>query len=341
MQFSVGYQANEPLKKSILRHTDVIRELYFPWGSFPTGRGVFTGFEMQKQLQTDLGDYKEAGLFLNWLLNGNCFGRYAQSRILFQEIGDQAQELISRFGLNSVTTTSPLIARFLKNNFSKLEIRASVNMEIGTPDGIEYLLPWFDGFYLKREYNYDLVRLKQMRKFTIDHGKKLYLLANSGCLNYCSARTFHDNLVAHQHEIAEMDNALDFHGVCHLFLNDPNNRIHLLEHTNFIRPEDVAEFEPYCDGMKLATRTNRNPMDITESYAAASWHGNILDLTEPSFSGHFYPEILANDRIPARWLKHRLHCRKNCDCCDCCARIQKQATLVLQPSQTTITETAE
>lgn len=341
MRFSIGYQTNEQLKKSILRHPDVIREVYFPWGKFPTGRGVFAGFEAQKQLEMDLRDYMDAGLSLNWLLNGNCFGRYAQSRILFQEIGDQAQYLINRFSLTSMTTASPLIARFLKNNFPKLEIRASVNMEIGTPEGVEYLLPWFDGFYLKREYNYDLVRLKQMRKFTLDHGKKLYLLANSGCLNYCSARTFHDNLVAHQHEIAEMDNALDFHGVCHLFLNDPANRTRLLEHTSFIRPEDASEFEPYCDGLKLATRTNRNPTDVTEAYAAASWHGNILDLTEPAFSGHFYPEILANDRIPATWLKHRLRCRKNCDRCDYCARIQKQATLVLQPSRTMENENPE
>ena len=33
-------------------------------------------------------------------------------------------------------------------------------------------------------------------------GKELYMLANSGCLNNCSAHVFHDNLVAHEAQIA-------------------------------------------------------------------------------------------------------------------------------------------
>ena len=45
----------------------------------------------------------------------------------------------------SVTTTSPLIAKFIKNNFEELEVRASVNMEIGTVQGLDYLAEYFDG----------------------------------------------------------------------------------------------------------------------------------------------------------------------------------------------------
>lgn len=323
MKFSVGWQANPLLKQSVLLHIDAVREVYFPWSDFSTGRGVIPNPVLQRQLKTDLKDFHEAGLALNLLLNGNCYGKFAQERGFFQSIGDQIELLIAEFSLCSVTTTSPLIARFLKENFPGLEIRASVNMEIGTPEGVEYLLPWFDSFYLKREYNYALARLKQMRKFTIVHGKKLFLLANSGCLNYCSARTFHDNLVAHQHEIAQMDNALDFHGICHLFLKEKANRDVLLQHTNFIRPEDIAFYEPYCDGCKLATRTSRCPADIVEAYAAGYWRGNLLDLTEPSHSGSLYPDILENGRIPSDYHFRRLHCDKNCQACTYCRDIQK------------------
>lgn len=331
MKFSVGYQPDELFRQSVLRHADAVRELYFPWGGFSTGRGVSAGSAFQRKLEEDLTAYSAAGLSMNWLLNGNCYGRYAQSRAFFQKVGDGADELKARFGLRSVTTASPLIARFLKNNFPELEIRASVNMETGTPEAVEYLLPWFDSFYLKREYNYDFARLKRMREFTRARGKKLFLLANSGCLNFCSARTFHDNLVAHQHEIAEMDNALDFHGICHLFLKDGELGRNLLSHTNFIRPEDVARFEPWCDGMKLATRTSRNPSLIVEAYASGFAHGNLLDLTEPAHAGHFHPNILLSGRIPADWLERRWRCGKTCESCGWCAEIQARATVSLNP----------
>lgn len=38
--------------------------------------------------------------------------------------------------------------------------------------------------------------------------KKLdpFRLANSGCMNFCSGQTFHDNLVAHEREINEIVN---------------------------------------------------------------------------------------------------------------------------------------
>lgn len=323
MKFSVGWQNHSGLKKSILHHTDSVREIYFPWGGFTTGRGVQEG--AQAQLEQDLRDFADAGLALNWLLNGNCYGAQAQARDFFQRIGDQTDHLTGTFALKTVTTASPLIARFLKNNFPDLEIRASVNMETGTPESVEYLLPWFDGFYLKREYNYDLARLQEMRQFTLGHGKKLYLLANSGCLNFCSARTFHDNLVAHQHEIAQQDNALDFHGVCHLFLKEAENRKKLLAHTNFIRPEDIGFYEPYCDGCKLATRTSRFPSEIVEAYASGHWSGNLLDLTEPSHAGSLYPAIIENRRISPDYLNHRLHCDKICQSCSYCREVQEAA----------------
>jgi len=50
-------------------------------------------------------------------------------------------------------------------------------MEIGTPEGVEYLEDYFDSFYLKREYNHDRAVILRMRDFCHSHGKKMYLLA--------------------------------------------------------------------------------------------------------------------------------------------------------------------
>ncbi len=330
MKFTVGYQRNDALKEEVMRHTDKICEIYFPWGNFTTGRGVIANSDSQRAMETDLEEYVGAGLKTNLLLNGNCYGRYAQARTFYQSVGDAISELIERFDLSSVTTTSPIIAKFIKGNFPELEVRASVNMEIGSPEGVEYMAQWFDGFYLKREYNWHYEKLTAMRAWCNSLGKKLYLLANSGCLNYCSARSFHDNLVAHQHEIAEMDNAFEFKGVCHEFIRSENNKHRILNHCNFIRPEDMHLFEGLCDGVKLATRTNRNPSAVVKAYCDAHFAGNLLDLTEPSHSQSLYPSVVENARIPEEYAKFRLHCSKQCQTCGYCDEVQKKATLNLE-----------
>ena len=59
------------------------------------------------------------------------------------------------YGLASVTTTSPLIAKFIKENFAEIDVRASVNMGIGTIEGMDYVKDFFYSFYMKRELNRD------------------------------------------------------------------------------------------------------------------------------------------------------------------------------------------
>jgi len=329
MRFHVGYQNKPRFKKFILEHSDQVSELYFPWETFTTGRGVAASREFQKTMESDLAEFSRAGIDLCLLLNGNCYGRASLSRNFFQRLGDTVDFIRETFRLKSVTTSSPLIAKFLRKNFPELKLQASVNMEIGTPEGIEYLLDYFDSFYLKREYNYKLDVLIRMRDFCHSHGKKLFLLANSGCLNYCSARIFHDNLVAHQQEIAEMDNAFVFQSICNIFLKDPKNREEILCKSNFIRPEDIHHYEELCDGIKLATRTNHNPAAVAMAYFTGVWRGNLLDLTEPAHSEYFLPKIIANRRIPEEYAKKRFQCSGICEKCGYCKEIQKQATIEL------------
>ena len=209
-------------------------------------------------------------------------------------------------------------------------IIAAINGDVVvTPEGIEYLLDDFDSFYLKREYNYNKEVILRMRDFCRSKGKKLYILANSGCLNFCSARTFHDNLVAHQHELPEAGERLPFHGVCTRYLKYGWNRENLLAKTNFIRPEDVHLYEDLCDGMKLATRTNFNPLAIVHGYFNGKFRGNLLDLTEPAHSALFPGQIIASKLIPDDYTEFRLNCNKICENCTYCKEVQKKATITL------------
>lgn len=324
----VGYQNSQELKTCVLESKDHISELYFPWQGFTSGRGE-PSQEDHLALEEDLETYSSAGIKLNLLLNGNCYGEQSQSRSFFQEVGDTVFHLYENWGVSVVTTSSPLIAKFLKINFPDIDIRASVNMEIGTPEGASYVAQWFDSFYLKREFNHHLDKIVTMRNWCDKNSKKLYLLANSGCLNDCSARTFHDNLVAHQNEIAKQDNAYAFKGVCHEYLQQDENQKSLLQISNFIRPEEISLYENFVDGIKLATRTTLNPMMIIQAYLSRKHLGNLLDLTEPSHAKNFYPSIIANDKIPADFGKRRWECNHRCQECNACQEVQQNATIKL------------
>ncbi len=311
MKFFVGYQITDaPLIEEIIKHKDQIGEVYFSWGTYPNGRHSalrqvgLTPWEAQARQEQDLQKLADAKIPLNLLFNAMCYGADSQSRAFFEGIGDTVDYLRGRYGLASVTTTSPLIALFLKNNFSDLELRASVNMEIGTVEGMDYMKDTFDSFYLKREFNRDLAAIQKLRSWCDGHGKKLYGLANSGCLNHCSAHVFHDNLVAHEAEIAKMDNGFAFEGVCRKHLKE--NPSAILERTSFIRPEDMNLYEGLFAAVKLATRVSPIPVRILKAYLEGSYSGNTLDLLEPNHAGIFYPQVLENKRIESNVVEERL-----------------------------------
>lgn len=341
MNLFVGYQFRPDLRfvNTIIENKQHIKEVYFSWPSIPNGRnstavkyGV-SEWELLERQKKDLEKIAQAGIGLNLLLNGNCYGKNSLARKFYENIGNLIDDLMRNYGIGSVTTTSPVIAKFIKNNFPTLEVRASVNMEIGTIEGVEYLSEWFDGFYAKRELNRRPKELKVFADRCHEVGKKVYMLANSGCLNYCSARQFHDNLVAHEDEIAYIDNAYNFHGVCREFLNNEKNRMDLLRISNWVRPEDLEKYTNYVDGIKLATRVSNYPEMILRSYISGNYSGNLLQLMEPDFSGIYPNMVLDNHSLPDDFYDQITDCSKNCEVCGKCRSYMMKALKELPEAQ--------
>lgn len=290
--------------KNIIKRKHSISEVYFSWGDFPNGRNnqlvhnQMLPWEALNKQNNDLALLTENGISINLLFNATCYGKESLSRKFFQKIGDTVDYISENYILKVVTTTSPVIANFIKSNFNSIEVRASVNLGIGSTEGMMYISDSFDSFYLKREYNRDFKKIKELKKWCDNNGKKLYALANSGCLNNCSAHMFHDNLVSHESEIAAMDNGFEFSGICSKFLKNEENLKLLLDCTGFIRPEDIGFYEEYFDSMKLATRVNINPLKILDAYIdKKGFNGNMLELLEPNHSSSVYPYILDNKQI--------------------------------------------
>jgi collagenase-like PrtC family protease len=227
-------------------------------------------------------------------------------------------------GVDAVTTMSPMIASTVKRHFSKIDVRASVNMRLGTVKAFEYVRELFDSFCMQREYNRDLQRVRELKEWCDAHGKKLTLLANSGCLNFCAVQTFHDNLVSHESEVCETINVEERSpALCWTYYKNPENWVSFLQNS-WIRPEDVSRYAPYCSVMKLATRMHANPRRVIEAYCRGSFKGNLLDLLEPGHGPIFAPCIVDNSRFPADWFKRTAECDKRCHACSYCAGVLKQ-----------------
>ena len=336
MNFYVGYQISDGWIPYIIQNRDRISGVYFAWGDFPNGRARMNAatetmdpWEIEARQLADLQNLHDAGIELDLLLNGMCYGAESQSRALFERIGNTVDFLCERFSLSAVTTTSPLIAKFLKSNFPRIKVRASVNMEIGTVEGMRYVAQYFDSFYMKREYNRDLCKIYELTAWCKDNGKELGLLANSGCLNFCSAHQFHDNLVAHEAEISAMDNGYQFRGVCWDFLSDPNNFHSWLQRTNFIRPEDIELYHGIVPAVKLATRVNSSPSRVLAAYVGKRYRGSVMELLEPNHSGVFYPNYIENANFDSDFASHVMSCNKRCEDCSFCANAMRRACIKL------------
>lgn len=335
MKFMVGYQLQSggALIREILKQKEHIHEVYFSWGSQPSGRGQtaqHSGLMPHEALARQAEELKvlsDNGIDLNLLMNANCYGSHSLSRSLMMDTGDLIDHLCSNYRLASVTTTSPVLAHFIHANFPELEVRASVNMEIGDTQAMEYLSEDFQGFYYKRELNRDLEKLSTVKKWCDANGKSLYMLANSGCLNNCPARQFHDNLVAHEPEIALMDNGAAFRSLCSRYTSSSPDDI--LSRLNFVRPEEISMYEPFVKAAKLATRVSPRPEAILRAYAQGNYRGNALELTEPAHAAPYLPAILANDLLPADFSKHVALCNKNCTECDYCRSAFRRAMVKL------------
>lgn len=335
MKFAVGYQLseeNEPDFVSIVqKYRSHISEVYFPWLDNASGRGSladnngYFDWSAQEKLIGDLLSFRRMGMKLDLLYNGNCYGKDAVSLHLKNQVHSVIDYLHHcECRPDIVTTASPAIAHFIKSTYPEIEVRASVNLQIGTVKGMEYLCDLFDSFYIQREYNRDLMRIAQLKEWADQNGKGLYLLANSGCMRHCSGQIFHDNMVSHNSEIERQVNVTDFLPyVCRRHLKDPKNYVSLLQNT-WIRPEDLCHYEPYFSTVKLATRMHQLPELVIGSYARGVYFGNLLDLFEPGFGPMLAPYVFDNSKFPSDWFEKTTDCDKECHHCTYCESVLKQ-----------------
>ena len=335
LKLSVGYQHNRevPFSSVVMRYRDKIGEVYFPWIDQPSGRSMLGGcdgyfdYSLQSELISELRTIKELGVKLNLLFNANCYGDEAISRVLEQRTVSIIDYLTDE-GVcpDGITTASPAIAHVFKEHFCDISVRASVNMKIGSIEGMRYVAPLFDGFCLAKECNRDLERLAELYAYAKENGKQVTLLANSGCLRNCSGQIFHDNMVAHEAQISKQNNMNFLPYTCYRVLREVENHSLVLKNT-WIRPEDIDRYEGLCDGIKLATRMHALPAMVIDAYARRKYSGNLLDLFEPGHGPLLAPAVVDNDRFPSDWFERTTSCDKRCASCGYCDSVWEKVAV--------------
>ena len=332
-KFAVGHflteRPDDP--KSFLelakRYAPRLREVYFAWTGLANGRPFSRKRENEEErIISDLKYCREHGMKLDLLANATCYGEKAVTEEQRLQLTGIVERLASE-GLypEIVTTTSPYIAKLFKVTYPDIEIRASVSMRLRNTLAFEYLAPLFDSYYICRDVQRDLPTFRRMAAWCRDHGKKLCMLVNSGCVRNCPWQVFHETLHAHDFNaiLPEMySQGLDF--ICRTVFK--SGRLVDFLRGSWIRPEDVHIFEPELESIKLSTRQVHYPFEIVDAYLNGSYDGNLIRLMDPYPGAFFRPNRIDNKSFPADWATSGIaaKCAENCTHCGKCEKILAQ-----------------
>ncbi|MDQ0288397.1 hypothetical protein [Oligosphaera ethanolica] len=330
MRFAIGYQLPGDygsIVDVVAAYPGAVAEVYFALPAEASGRAplglddVWSVDDAWNAMGSDLSELAGMGVQAVLLLNSSCYGAEAMSFALEERVR-RGVALVEQFvPLSAVTTTSLAIARQFKREFPRIEVRASVNMRVGSVAAMAHLADSFDGYYLKRELNRSPSQITALKAWCDAHGKSLHLLANSGCLYDCAYQTFHDNLVAHEAEARQQPGRpLAYPAPCWEFLEKPERWPWLLRNC-WIRPEDIHHYEAWFSTVKLATRVHPRPQKVLGAYVRGRYHGNVLDLLEPGHSALPGMPYLDNSRFPADWYERTADCGHDCELCGTCAEV--------------------
>ena len=327
-------------RKIVGRYLDHIQEIFFAWPGLNNARKmvvVGNTEHLKNEIAADMLWARSNGISLDLLINALCYGEEAFTAEQHARVIGALADMDRRGILpETVTVVSPYLAQIIKRDFPKIDIRASVNTRVDCITAMEYLAQIFDSFYISRDLQRDLPTLRAFRKWTRDHGKKLGMLVNSGCLRNCPFHFFHETINAHglnqrENRTAPETQRTGIHVAQCVGVYERKQYEEILRST-WIRPEDLHYYEDEVDIVKISTRTLPEPERIIRAYCERSYDGNLLCLLDPYYTKIFRPYIIDNKRFPSDWVESGTagKCAISCAHCGRCTEVLSKV-LVADP----------
>ena len=318
---AVGWFDNAPFRGICGKYVSRIKEVFFAWPGVKASRPMAEWTpERMRLFFEDIAWCRENGVELDAIFNANCYGDIAISKTLAEHVDKVLCEMDARGLLpEHLTTTSPFIATVVRRRFPSVKIRLSVNMYIESTQSLSYMEELFDSFYASIDNHRRLEYVRMMAEWSARHGKTLCLYANSGCLRDCPFRQFHNNLHGHNRMGQSAAGEEFSFSTFRCRTNYERGRYADFLRANWLRPEELPEYERYAGAVKLATRRHPDPESIIRAYATYSYSGDMAKITDPFFAFPFPVDNAALGKSPL-WPEVRdcpdAHNCRNCGKCD-------------------------
>ena len=309
------------------KYAPFLQEVYFPWPGLLSAREIKGDPQpLRKQVIDDMRFCRSKGMRLDLLINATCYGDKALTAEQRQDYYANLKEM-DREGIlpEIITTTSPFIAVITKKFNASIDRRASVNMRLNSTLAMEYVSEEFDSFYLCRDLQRDLPTVKMFAEWAKKNGKKICMLANSGCLRYCPWQTFHETLLSHDFvHIFNESTKLKMPTTLCVGLVQSKQYEEILR-GSWIRPEDLHRYDPYVSVFKLSTREADRPDLILKAYTSGEFDGDLIQLLDPNYSFFIRPNLFDNKAFPKEWSEGKIagKCAIDCTHCGKCTEVLK------------------
>lgn len=331
-KFSIGYNGQPGFDKTIAPHLDRISDVYFVAPYTHSARRAMTEameFLYGLRLHETLKFLDMHSIRANMLFNAMCIGDMYGARQRFEQLCEQVDFYRDIYHVSAVTVVSAIEGEVIKKQFPDVELHASTNLFIRTPQQAAKIRHFVDVLTPDREINRDLEMLHAVKDVL---QKPLRILANEGCIPECPHRVQHLNRVSH-----ERPPFGEFHlpGAA-VFRRDPATILK----SPIIRPEDLHRYEGIADTIKLATRssTNRQLDLVLRAYGAERHDGDLFSLMECGCLSVYLQEArdegggnggrvpaFSNGAVPVDFFDHVTSCDRICDNCNYCNTIAKTA----------------
>lgn len=224
-----------------------------------------------------------------------------------REIGpllvDQLAQLVEEYNLSGATIADLQLGEMIRHRLPRLELTASVLMDIHQPHQVQWLNGLFDVLVPATRI---LRRRRSLLALRRAFSGRLRLLVNEGCLAGCPFR---------QQHFYEMAAALNWpESLCHDLLQ----RQPWLDLTGaWVLPQHLAWFDEVAEDFKLAGRVTLRCPDAYRRVCDAYLHRTAL---WPHEIGGGPASMHDRLNIPDDFFQQTLACEQQCHQCDLCKR---------------------